>query len=153
MHFREIDRGELVAVVGGIVLAISVFLPWFSLGNSHALLNSCRGPSTTCTGWHSFTVIRYILLVGAVSPLILFWIVLRGHATSWPRGEFTAIIAIFMLVVIVFRAVIDKPGSPRSEFSIDWGFGVAVVGALLMMFGALIRAQEAGMQRKPPGVL
>ena len=153
MHFRELDRGELIAVVGGIILAVSLFLPWFSLGNSHAVLNSCRGPSTTCTGWHSFLVMRYLFLLGAVAPLILTWIIVRGHGLSWPRGELTAITAILMLVLILFRGAIDKPGSPRSEFSIDYGFGVAVVGALIILAGSLLRAQEGAERRKPPGVL
>ena len=153
MHFRELDRGELIAVVGGIILAISLLFPWFSLGNGHALLNSCRGPNTTCTGWHSFTYLRYLLLLGAVAPLILTWIILRGHGLSWPRGELTAITSILMLVLIVFRGLIDKPGSPRSEFSINWGFGVALVGALIILAGSLFRAQEGAERRKPPGVL
>jgi hypothetical protein len=153
MHFREIDYGELIAVAGGIILAISLFLPWFSLGNSHALLNSCRGPNTTCTAWHAFLVMRYLLLVCAVAPLILVWVILRGHGVSWPRGEVTAITAILALILIVFRGIIDKPGSPRSEFSLNYGIGIAALGALVILFGSLWRAQEAGMQKKPPGVL
>jgi hypothetical protein len=153
MHFRELDRGELIAVVGGIVLAISLFLPWFSLGNAHAMLNSCRGPSTTCTGWHSFLAMRYLLLLGSVAPLILTWIILRGHGLSWPRGELTAITSILMLVLILFRGVIDKPGSPRSEFSVNVGFFVALGGALIILMGSLWRAQEQAERRKPPGVL
>jgi hypothetical protein len=153
MHFRELDRGELIAVVGGAILALSLFLPWFSLGNGHAVLNSCRGPNSTCTGWHAFTIMRYIFLIGAVAPLILTWIIVRGHGLSWPRGELTAITSILMLVLILFRGVIDKPGSPRSEFSVDWGFGVALVGALIILAGSLFRAQEGAERRKPPGVL
>jgi hypothetical protein len=153
MHFRELDRGELIAVVGGIILAISLLLPWFTLGNGHALLNSCRGPNTTCTGWHSFMYLRYLLLLGSVAPLILTWIILRGHGLSWPRGELTAITAILMLVLIVFRGLIDKPGAPRSEFSIDYGFFVALAGALVILVGSLWRAQEGAERRKPPGVL
>jgi len=153
MHFRELDRGELIAVVGGIILAISLFLPWFSLGNGHALLNSCRGPNTTCTGWHSLLYLRYLLLLGAVAPLILSWIILRGHGLSWPRGELTAITSILMLVAILFRGLIDKPGSPRSEISVDYGFFVSLVGALVILVGSLFRAQEGAERRKPPGVL
>jgi hypothetical protein len=153
MHFRDLDRGELLAVVGGIVLVISLFLPWFSLANGHAVLNGCRGPNTTCTGWHSFTIVRYLFLLGAVAPLILTWIIIRGHGLSWPRGELTAITAILMLVLIVFRGLIDKPGSPRSEFSVDYGFFVALVGALVILAGSVWRAQEGAERRKPPGVL
>jgi hypothetical protein len=33
MDLRALNRGELIAIVGGILLAISLFLAWYSLGN------------------------------------------------------------------------------------------------------------------------
>ena len=42
-------------------------------------------------------IIRYLLLITAVAPLVLAWIIIRGHALSWPRGEMTAVIAIAAL--------------------------------------------------------
>lgn len=35
MDFRQLDRGELLAVRGGAILGVSVFLAWFTL--AHAL--------------------------------------------------------------------------------------------------------------------
>jgi uncharacterized membrane protein YkvI len=153
MHWRDIDRGELIALVGGIVLAISLFLAWYSLGNSFTQLNNCKGPNTTCTGWQSLLVLRYLILAAAISPLILIWIILRGHALSWPRGELTALIALIALTFVLFRGPISKPGAPRTAISLSFGWYVALVGALVMLFGAIYRSSEAGSQRKPPGVL
>ena len=53
MDFKQLDRGEVIATVGGILLAISIFLTWYSLGNSHATINSCKGPHTSCSAWNS----------------------------------------------------------------------------------------------------
>lgn len=153
MHVRDIDRGELIAVVGGIILGISVFLEWFALGNAHAALNSCKGPNTTCTGWESLLIIRYFLLLTAAAPLILTWIILRGHGLSWPRGELTAVTALAGLTFTVFRGLIDKPGSPRGEISITYGWWVALAGGLLILVGSVWRSQEGAARRKPPGVL
>ena len=36
-----------VAVFGGVLLGISLFLSWYSLGNQYAHLNSCRGPNSS----------------------------------------------------------------------------------------------------------
>src|SRR5579875_791524 len=133
MDFKQLDRGEAVAVIGGILLGISVFLSWYSLGNKFATLNSCRGPHTSCTAWSSLLILRFLLLVAAVAPAILAWIIIRGHALSWPRGELTAVTALTALTMILFRGLVDRPGSPPGEITIDWGWFVALVGGLLIL--------------------
>lgn len=153
MDVKRIDRGELIAAAGGILLGISLFLPWFSLGNANAVLNSCHGPNSTCTGWESLTILRYLLLVAAVAPAILAWIIIRGHALSWPRGELTAVIALTALTFTVFRGLIDRPGEPPGEIGISYGWVVALIGGLLILAGSVFRSRESAARRKPPGVL
>jgi hypothetical protein len=153
MDLRALNRGEMIAVAGGVLLGISLFLAWFSLGNQFTHLNACRGPNSTCTGWQSLSVMRYILLAGAVAPVILAWVVVRGHALAWPRGEMTAVVAVGTFVLTVFRGLIDKPGSPNDQITINFGWGIALFGTLLMIVGAAWRSQESAPRRKPPGVL
>jgi len=154
MDPKKLQTGEAIAVVGGIVLAISLFLEWFKTGNSFAMLNSCKGQDQSCSGWHSLTILRFFLLVAAIAPAILAWIIMRGHALSWPRGELTAVAAISALTFIIFRGLIDKPGSPPGQISISYGWFVALLGGVLILIGALTRSRESGeRKRKPPGVL
>ncbi len=153
MDFRRLDRGELIAVAGGILLGASLFLAWYRLGNANAVLNECRGPDATCTGWAALTVLRYLLLIAAVAPLILAWIIVRAHALSWPRGELTAIVALVALTLTLFRGVIDRPGSPSGQISIGYGWWIGLAGAVLIVVGSVWRAQESAGRRKPPGVL
>jgi hypothetical protein len=153
MNFKALSRGELLASIGGIVLGVSLFLAWYSLGNRHAEVGTCHGPHTQCTGWNALEILRYLLLIAAVAPAILSWIIIRGHALSWPRGELTAVIALLALTMIVFRGIIDKPGAPPSEISIAAGWWVALGGGILILLGSVWRAQESGAKRKPPGVL
>ena len=153
MDLRALNRGELLAIVGGIVLGISLFLAWYSLGNQFTVLNGCHGPNSSCTGWQSLSVMRYVLLAGAVAPVILAWVIVRGHALAWPRGELTAVVAVIAFVLTVFRGLIDKPGAPADQVSIGFGWGVALAGTLLMIAGAVWRSQESAPRRKPPGVL
>jgi hypothetical protein len=152
MDLRQLDRGELVAVLGGAVLGVSVFLAWFTLGDKYTVLGACRGPNTSCSAWRSLMIIRYLLLVTAVAPLVLAWIIVRGHALSWPRGEMTAIIAIAALTFIVFRGVIDRPGSPPGQISTSYGWWVGLAGGLLILVGSVFRAKESAGARKPPGL-
>jgi hypothetical protein len=153
VDIRALSRGELIATVGGLLLGVSLFLAWYSLGNGFAHLNTCHGPNSTCTAWRALTVMRYILLATAVAPLILAWIIVRGHALAWPRGEMTAVVGIVGFVLTLFRGLIDKPGSPMGEISIDYGWFVALAGTALMIIGAAWRYQESAPRRNPPGVL
>ena len=152
MDFRRLDRGELVAIVGGAILGVSVFLAWFKLGDRFATLGTCRGPNTSCSAWKSLMIIRYLLLVAAIAPAVLAWIILRGHALSWPRGEMTAIIAIAALTFTLFRGLIDRPGTPPGEISISYGWWIGLAGGLLILVGSVFRAKESATTRKPPGL-
>jgi hypothetical protein len=150
---RALNRGELRAAAGGILPGVSVFLARYTLGNRYAHLNVCRGPDGSCTAWKALTVLRYALLAAAVAPAILAWIIIRGHALAWPTGEMTAVAAVVALVLTLFRGVIEKPGSPTGEISIDHGWWVALLGGLLILVGSMWRSQESVPRRKPPGVL
>ena len=153
MNIKELDRGELVAVAGGILLGVSLFLSWYSLGNRNAVLGTCRGPNSMCTGWAALSALRFVFLIAAAAPLILSWVIARGHALSWPRGELTAVTAMVALIMTVFLGVIDHPGSPPGEITVAGGWWVAVVADLLILTGAVWRSKESGARRKPPGVL
>lgn len=153
MDFKQLDRGEILATIGGILLAVSIFLAWYSLGDQFAHLNACRGPHVSCTGWRALTILRFLLLVAALAPVVLAWIIVRGHALSWPRGELTAVTALAALTLTIFRGLIDKPGSPPGEISIDYGWYVALIGGLLILVGSIWRSRESATRRKPPGVL
>ena len=153
MDLKRLDRGELIAVAGGILLGVSLFLDWYTLGNVNAQLNGCHGPHSSCSGWQSLLVVRFLLLVTAAAPLILAWIIVRGHALSWPRGELTAVIALAALTFTLFRGVIDRPGSPPDQIGVGYGWWVALLGGLLILIGSISRTRESATRRKPPGVL
>jgi hypothetical protein len=97
-------------------------------------------------------VIRFLLLVAAVAPAVLAWIVVRGHALGWARGEMTAIVAIAALTFTVFRGLIDRPGTPPGEISIAFGWWIGLAGGLLILIGSVWRTQESAAARKPPGL-
>jgi hypothetical protein len=96
-------------------------------------------------------IVRYLLLVDAVAPVVLAWIILRGHALSWPRGELTAIIAIFALGFTLLRGVVDKPGSPPGEVAVGIGWWIGLAEGALILVGSVWRTRES-MTRKPPGL-
>jgi hypothetical protein len=153
MDLKALSRGEIIATCGGILLGISIFLAWYSLGNVNAHLNGCHGPNSTCTGWNGLSAFRYLFLLAAAAPVILAWVIARGHALAWPRGELTAVVAVIAIIMILFRGVIDKPGTPPGEIGVDIGWWLALLGGGLILAGSVWRSQAQAPRRKPPGVL
>jgi hypothetical protein len=152
MDFGRLGRGELIAAIGGFLLAVSLLLPWYEANedNPAASVNGVRG---AVTGWEAHPIMRWLLLAAAIAPLILVWIVIRDHELSWPRGEMTAVVAIAALGLVGYAGIVDRPGEPSGEISLQLGWVIAMAGVLLMLFGGAQRAATVERRRKPPGVL
>jgi hypothetical protein len=152
MESSKLSRSEVLAMVGGLLLIVGVFLPWYRSTGPNNLIADTPGPETF-SGWDVHTIVRWLLIAAALAPLILAWIIYRGHALSWPRGEMTAVVAIAAIGLIGYLAFIDKPGTVTSLTKLQYGVFVAFGGAVLMLVGAATRASQVERPRKPPGVL
>lgn len=151
----KLERGEIVAILGGLLLAGSIFLSWYRLGNQFAVLSG-HGPNASgesLSAWGALSLGRFVLLLAALAPFVLGYIILRGHALSWPRGELTAVIAIVAITVTLVRGVIDKPGDPTGQIQLQPGWFVALLAGVVILIGSVIHRQQFDTVRKPPGVL
>lgn len=152
MDASRVQRGELVAILGGLLLALGVFLGWYHLKNGNVALNGERGPATL-SAWSAHPILRWLLLLAAVAPLILAYIIARNHTLSWPRGQMTSVVAIIAFGLIGYNGVIGRPGDTRSLVSLRWGWLVALLGSILMLAGSVMRQNESEIKRKPPGTI
>jgi len=152
MHFGRLGRGELIAAVGGLLLAVCLFLPWYETDpdNPNAVID---GQTGALSGFEVHPTLRWLLLAAAAAPLILVWIVIRDHELSWPRGEMTAVVAIAAFGLVAYTGLLDRPGSPKGAISLQLGFYGALLGTILMIVGGSITAGQNERVRKPPGVL
>jgi hypothetical protein len=152
MHVGRLGWGEVVAAVGGLLLAGCLFAPWYETdpGNPNAHVGSATGD---VSGWDVHTTLRWLLLAAAIAPLILVWIVLRDHELSWARGEMTAVVAIAAFGLVAYSGLLDRPGEPSGAISLQWGFWGALLGTILMAGGGAVTAGRTERTRKPPGVL
>jgi hypothetical protein len=87
----------------------------------------------------------------AGGALLLAWIILRGHALSWARGEMTVVTSIAAFGLIAYNGLVDRPGD--IAISLELGFAVALAATLLMIAAAAKRSSESGRPRKPPGTI
>jgi hypothetical protein len=152
MNFSRLGRGELVAALGGLLLAACLFLPWYetAAGNPNAVIDGKRG---ALSGWEVHATLRWLLLAAAVAPFILIWIVIRDHELSWARGEMTAVAAIAAFGLVAYTGFLDRPGSPSGAISLEPAFYGALLGTILMIGGGAVTAGQTERARKPPGVL
>jgi hypothetical protein len=155
----KLDRSEIVGMVAAAVLVFSLFLPWYSLSTDPSVVQRGSDPSnwacgvgeSSCSGWETFPILRWLLLGAAAAPFILAWIVIRGHALSWPRGELTAIVGATAFVLIAYNGIVSKP-QDGLEIGLTVGYWLALLSCIGIFFSGGLRAVESGGggQRKPP---
>ena len=152
MHPEKLSTSEFVAAAGGLLLGLGLFLSWYSPNeeNRNAMV---AGSREAVSGWDAHIILRYFFLAAAIAPIVLLYIVLRDHELSWPRGELTAVIAIAAFGIIGYLGIIDRPGEPSGEISLQYGWIGAMVGVIPMAIGGGMRAGGTERPRKPPGVL
>ena len=143
---------ELVAMFGGLLLGACLFADWYSVVSPLGTLAGETGLGTY-SGFAAHAVLRWLLLVMAIAPFILAYIVARDHQLTWARGELTAVLSIFAFGVLLYVGVIDRPGEPSGQIELEWGWYVALLGSLLMLAGSALRTGETARRRKPPGTI
>jgi len=168
MDFSRLDRNRvLVGGTAAILLIVSLlFLPWYTLehtvsrapGNPSYDPNAfiCGKGNFSCTGFNTFPIMRWLLIAGALSPLILAWIIVRGHKLSWAPGEMTMVVGFTMMVLIGYNGIIDKPGSGPAEVgvSLDYGYWIALLCTIAIAATGFLRSQAGQRrQRKAPGTV
>jgi hypothetical protein len=152
MNLGRLGRGEFLAVLGGVLLALGVFVPWYATNpdNRNANIGGARG---SFSAWDAHPILHWLLLAAAVAPLILAWIIIRDHELSWPRGEMTAVVGMIAVVLVLYVGLVDRPGTPSGQISLRLGWYLALLGCVLTVVGGGLRAGSTERPRKPPGVL
>jgi hypothetical protein len=149
MDVSRLSRSELIAALGGILLLVGVFLPWYvpNTENRNAIVNGSR---EAVSAWDTYTLLRFLFIAAAIAPLILAYIVVRDHELSWPRGEMTAVVAIAAFGIVGYVGIVDRPGEPPGEINLGIGWFLSLAGTILMAVGGAMRAGVSERPRKPP---
>jgi hypothetical protein len=148
----RLHRNEFMGMVGGALLALSVFLPWYGTDpdNRFAAINGVRG-NQSC--WDVHPILRWLILAASVAPFILAYIIATDAKLSWARGEMTMVSSIAALGLIFYNGVIDRPGAPSSAISVKYGWFLALLASLVMTAASAMRSSEHERARKPPGTI
>jgi hypothetical protein len=164
MDLSRLDRNRtLLGAAASILLILSLlFLPWYSLDESAQRVQQnawlCGEGDTSCTGFETFPILRWLLLLAALAPAILGYILARGHKLSYPPGEMTMVAGAAAFVLIFYNGILDRP-SPEEGLEFDiglsWGYWVALLSSFAIATVGFLRSQVSGgkQQRKAPGTV
>lgn len=169
MDFSRLDRNRTLAgAAASLVLVLSLFFaPWYSLeSNPQRAADSpdfnpdafiCGTGDFECTGFETFPILRWLLILAALAPAILGWILIRGHKLSYPPGEMTMVAGFSAFILIAYNGIIDRPGSgiASTGVSLDWGYWVALLATVAIAVVGFLRSLESGGKRgrKAPGTV
>ena len=148
MERHRLSSTELIATAGGLLLVISLFLPWYHGSTNRANID---GESGTFSCWHVHPILRWLLLLAGLAPFILAYIIVREHQLSWPRGELTAVVAIAASASCSTTRSSPAPATRTAPSTCDWGWFIALLGILLMLFGSAMRRRRPSASASPRG--
>jgi hypothetical protein len=159
MDFSRLDRNRvLLGAFGGSVLLISLlFLPWYSLTQVAERAPQdgwiCGTNDYSCTGFETFPIMRWLLILGALAPLILAWILVRGHRLSWSPGELTMVAGFIATVLVLYNGIIDRPGDTFGV-GLKYGYWLALLASIAIAATGYLRSQAGQRrERKAPGTV
>ncbi|MGZ5341116.1 MAG: hypothetical protein ACXWED_06880, partial [Solirubrobacterales bacterium] len=138
MDFSRLRAMEAVGAIAGLALIISLFLEWFTLsgGPERAQQNAwiCGEGNLSCSAWDTFPLMRILLVLAALAPIILAYLVVTDAKLSWPAGEVTTIVGLTAVTLIGYNGIVDKPGAAIQEFGItlSYGYFVALLAAIAL---------------------
>jgi hypothetical protein len=165
MELSRLDRNRtIIGAVASVLLIVSIlFLPWYSLATDDVVRDRveddwiCGIDETSCTGFETFPILRWLLLLAALAPAILAYILIRGHKLSYPPGEMTMVAGFAAMVLVGYNGIIDKPGSGQGEIgvSLDYGYWIALLATVAIAAVGYMRSMESGARkrRKAPGTV
>jgi hypothetical protein len=125
--------GEALAWLGGLVLALSSFMSWYSLSIDHLTLS--------VTAWHTGAVGKLVFFVGLA---VLALLVLRATGfelpPNFPIGMVIAILGAIGTVFVLVRLISipdDFVGAGRSI-----GIWISLLAALLLIAAGLLKSAD-----------
>jgi hypothetical protein len=133
-RLSALSRGAQIMLVAGVLLFISLFLPWqdFDIGG----IAEEFGIDASFNAWHGF----WGWMLGLLTIVLLAWLVVRIAAVDIPLPVSSAMLAGLLGTLILFFAVIKNLVDDESTI---WSY-IGVLLAIGVAVGAWMQIQEAG---------
>ena len=154
LDLSRLTPGEYMGMGAGLLLFISLWLPWFTTSSSNPFSKlDGKGNGASVNAWQVFSSLDILLTLAATAPFILAWILARGHRLTWKPGEVTMVVGITAFVLIICNGIIlGRPGD-SVDIGLGVGYFVALFASAAMLVAGYLRQAIYSEARKPPGVI
>jgi hypothetical protein len=131
MELRRLSAGDWLAGASGLVLLVSLFVPWYE--TDAATLGSA---DATASAWESLAAFDILLALVAATAVALPIVtaVQRVPALAIALASTLTLVG-FVGVILVLIRVLDLPGE---AFGREWGLWLALASALGIVAGACL---------------
>ena len=148
MDLRRLRAGDWLAALSGLVLLVSLLLPWYERGPTACIAVvgvKCPEPRSF-SAFEALTVIDWVLVAIALFALALWAATATQQAAAVPvaTSSLLTLLALVALVLGVVR-IVDLPDLGR-DMSRDWGLLVSLAATAGLFCGAALATRD---ERQP----
>jgi hypothetical protein len=154
MDTSRLTTGDMIAGVGGIVLLISLFLPWYGVSIDVANVSV----SESASGWESLDFIDILLFLISIAASGVVAARAVGQLPAEVPGAVVLLGLGGLAVLLVLYRIIDIPADDvpdQVDLSRKIGVFIALIGAGAIAYGGWrtnTETPEAGAPARPPAV-
>jgi hypothetical protein len=118
--FARLRLGELLAAPSGLLLAVSLFLPWYSF------------PTGNLDAWSAFAVTWVLIAPAALAAPALTWVTLTSASPALPvaLAVWTIVLGLIATVAVGVRLLIPPTGASDTCFGAWIGLAAAILVTL-----------------------
>jgi len=137
MTAQKVRIGDVLAGVGGLVLLVLVFLPWYEfLEGVYVGTRTIALGNTDQSAWEALGVLRFPLIITALLGITQFVTTLFERTTAWPVAAAVFGGAIGLITTIWTAVRLINPPGPNFGADLQWGAWVGLLAVLATTAGA-----------------
>jgi hypothetical protein len=122
MDLRKVRNGDWIALVSGVALIVSLFLPWYGAGGE------------TVSGWAELSVIDVILFLCALFGVAQWFFVAQQSTPAFPLA--IAGLGAWAGVTAILLTLIRLVDAPADGLGVEYGVFVALAASVGLFTGA-----------------
>jgi drug/metabolite transporter (DMT)-like permease len=144
VDLRRLRAGEWLAAAAGVLLIVSLALPWYEPQLPIV-------PYDSLTGFEALTVIDVLLVLAALLGIALGVLQASHDSPALPvaAGVLTVVVGFLALLLVAFR-LIDVP-RPDDELEAMYGAWLALLATLALTAGGWLSIANERVRGLPPG--
>jgi len=136
VKLTRLRSGELIALVGAILVIVALTRPWYE--NAEAVLSA----------WSTFGPAVVLIVIAALSALVLALTTITERSTAFPVAS--AVWSVLFGLIGVIAAIVRVLERPDSATSLCAGAWLALAGTILIFAGSWQSMRDERTSLYPP---